>query len=356
MAGLRAAILADGPVAYWPADEGTGGPGAAAGTTELVLGDGANVWQTTRAFLHALDGTAGRWTAPGFLFDGTGTGYATLEIWVYLTSVPPGPQPPAVIEAQGAEPNTVTYRAEIEPATTRVALVAEDNRIVQYIPPFPALNEWHQVVITIQGGFADFYIDGDLETGIPSTGALAGFGPDLGNIQISNGYLPDPIKRIPGYWAHAAVWDHLLTADQVAAHWVAGSTLPDGVVASATDVTTIVNAVPIPRAAILDPSGAPILDPDGAFVLAPSPTKMTSSVDVTTVVAARLISFTSVLSVVQVSTVVAAIAVDAPMVGLTGTVGHYPIGGHPSLVEVLSLTTEDGDDLTDETDNILLWE
>lgn len=213
----RAEVLADSPVSYWRLGE-TSGTNAAdemginAGTYNLGYTQnqtGAIQGDTDKAVL--LNGTTGYINVPDHATLDLGDGPFTLEAWIKRAST--GTEDAIIAKGVGA------YLLWIY-SNNNLRLTRQDvAHIVDSTVTITDTTTWHHVVATKTGATVKLYIDGSDVTGSVTNSTMVDTATAL---QI--GRKADPISWFDGYLDEVAIYNTVLSASRVQAHYNAGIT------------------------------------------------------------------------------------------------------------------------------------
>jgi hypothetical protein len=217
--GYAAAVLMDTPIAYWHLSESTGtiahdssGNGNNGTYTDCVLGAPGpllNEVETSTAF----DGTTSFVSAPNFPF--TGLAPFSLEAWANLS-------PDAGVNYQDIVSDEIPAGSSRQGyalfITDTGELAAErflnGSNYVAYGPTF-ATGQFHHAVATYDGMILTLYLDGI------AVGTEADTRPILGTTDPLYIGSNETTKYFDGTIGEVAIYDHVLTATRVMAHFQA---------------------------------------------------------------------------------------------------------------------------------------
>jgi hypothetical protein len=214
-------VQVDRPMGYWRLDEQSGGTAAdSAGgdqpgtyTDAVTLGrpgapanDPDTAVELTGGYVAVPDSAAVSMT-----------GAFTVEAWINPKDVC---QQYAVVEKYDA-PAYNGYAVRMGPGGRLSALTLAQNGSLAVAngSSVVAPHEWHHVVAVYDGTTISIYLDGRLDGSVATTVA-----PADGTASLKLGARGDDAgTRLSGLLDEVAVYDHALTADQVARHYTAGT-------------------------------------------------------------------------------------------------------------------------------------
>jgi hypothetical protein len=204
-------ILIDKPVGYWRLDETEGrlaldysGSGNHGTYSDGVKLSSANAANSRKAAV--FDGKSSV-TLPGGL--PTGKSARTAELWFSGTQ-----EDSQVLFSYGSLNGAQLW--EIARAGRELVLHYWGNTV--YVGAVCSLNCWHHVAVTYDGSTVQFYLDGVL------IGSAAGLTLDTGKefFKIGSSDTDRFLRPWTGSIAEVAVYDRVLSAQRIAAHYTAG--------------------------------------------------------------------------------------------------------------------------------------
>jgi hypothetical protein len=214
----RAAVLADGPTAYWRLAERTGrtagdetghgndgtySPSCALGAAGALLNDGDAA--------AAFDGVSSTVRVPSAQLDFAGSAAFSVEAWIKVTAF--GPSYRHFLNHETQNGNRQGYAAFLDPDGAIGFERYVSAQGFTMLGPHATTGEWIYVVGTFDGAALTLYVNAALVATMADTRAAVALGDDL--------YLGagETVKFFDGAIDEAAVYARALTPAQVAAHY-----------------------------------------------------------------------------------------------------------------------------------------
>ncbi len=252
-----AAVLADGPVAYWRLGE-------AAGTTAFDASDhGATGTYLNGVVLGQLGALAeDADTAAGFDGVDDHVSFAnpvaddfTIEVWVKTTAT-------SLTGGQAFEGNGLVW-SDVHGVANDWVLAVLNDRVAFFtgnpdttISGTTLINDgnYHHIVATrVRGGDKQLYVDGELQVSGPTNNSALNANPliEVGGNTLDSHYFNGTLDEV-------AVYDHALSLDRIVAHFQAGH---DHSPVANADLATTAEAAPVAIPVLAndhDPDGDPL--------------------------------------------------------------------------------------------------
>lgn len=223
MSAIRTQIMLDSPVGYWPLENGSlldvsgNGRHLTLGSTALTPAVGLG-WNCSE-----FNNGSSQWAYTDLSTAFTPNN-VTYEFWAYRISGSSVYSPFTVASTGGASPITVDTYGVGGGGQWRAYLSANGTSSIYqdvYGPAVVTNGRWYYLVFTYDQGSNTFrfYLDGVLvSTDTTSSGTR-----DQGNYRVWFGrFNSDYTQLWPGRLAHGAVYNTVLSADRINAHYAAG--------------------------------------------------------------------------------------------------------------------------------------